>query len=1076
MHVLRWRLRATLVLALVAVSMPVSPALAIGTLDQEQPTIDSATIGGLAIGGSSQQKLGQTFTAGLTGTLTEIAVPVACDAGATLAVEIRNVAGGAPGATVLASTSVPATSLPQFFPATPAFRTISFASGAAVSAGTSYAFVLTAGDPGCGIFQGPVGDPYTQGDLYFDAPPNAPGWVCKCDFANARRDLPFRTYVEAAPSADLSILLTDSADPVLSSFTSYSYTAAVWNLGPSTPANAVVTFTLPSNLTYLSGTGCVAALPTVTCTVGALLPPDGSNTVKLATIQVQPNGGGTSATVSAAVSSELADPVAANNSATETTTITPVADLELVSLTGPATATVGDVVSFTATARNNSTHYAIPQSAIQISLPAGLTFQSISGSATATGCGPQSPPWPPACLFGPLAPGAQESATVTAMATSPGSYLILAETGNLGSIIEFDTANNAKSHAVTVSAPATADLSVTVTDSTDPAVIGSGYSYTVTVTSAGPATVDAQVSLALPSNLALTGAQAGCTLTSPVICTFAAIPSGATMSRTVFVNATSGTSATVTATVAGTLSDPDPANNVATETTTLTPPSADLSLLLTDSADPVLSSFTSYSYTAAVWNLGPSTPANVVVTFTLSPNLSYVGGNNCLATLPTVTCTVGTLLPPDGSNTVKLATINVQPNGGGTSATVSAVVSSELADPVSTNNSATETTTITPLADLELVSLTGPASATGGGVVTFTATARNNSTHYAIPQSGIQISIPAGLTFQSISSTPAATTCAYPSTSGHAGCLFGPLAPGAQESVTVNAVATTPGTYAIIAETFNLGSIIELDTTNNAKPASLTVTGETASGNLSTSTPVSTDSEGDGATAADPVETTVSAPGGPTGPVTITETPTTGTPPSGWSFFGQQIVITAPAASAMTPLQISFDIHGSVIPSGQTLSTIQVFRNGVAVGDCTAYGPIVPDPCVASRTTTVSGVRIFVYTSAASTWNLGFHLPFTFQGFRAPLDGQRTAVRAGSTVPIKFSLGSDQGMHVLAAAYTTTCGSTFRTNIAASALRYDAAEGHYIVNWRTDRSWSGCRELVLELTDGSSHRATLQFR
>ena len=616
----------------------------------------------------------------------------------------------------------------------------------------------------------------------------------------------------------------------------------------------------------------------------------------------------------------------------------------------------------------------------------------------------------------------------------------------------------------------TADLSVTLTDSTDPAQIGSAYSYTLTVTNGGPATVDATASLALPSNLDLAGVQAGCTLASPVVCTFAAISSGATMSRVVFVNATSGTSATVTATLGGTFSDPDASDNVATETTALTPPPADLSISLSESVDPVLSTYTSYSYTAAVTNLGPATPTNVVVTFTLSSNLTYLSGSGCVATPPTVTCTVGTVPVP------ALATIFVRPDGGGTSATVSAVVSSELADPVSTNDMDTEATTILPVADLELVSLTGPASATGGDVVTFTATARNNSTLYAIPQSGIEISLPAGLTFQSISGSATVTTCAPPSPPWAAACLFGPLAPGAQESVVLTALVTTPGTYAILAAAGNLGSIIELDTANNTKSAALTVTGEAASGNLSPSTPVTTDGEGDGTTPADPIETTVSGPAGLTGPVTITETAATGTPPTGWSFFGQQVVISAPAGTAMDPLQISFDIHGSVIPSGQTLSTIQIFRNGVAVGDCTAYGPIAPDPCVASRTATASGVRILVYTSAASTWNFGFHLPFTFRGFGAPLDGQRSTVRAGSTVPIKFSLGGDQGTHVLAAAYTTICGSTARTDIAASALRYDAAEGQYILNWRTDRSWTGCRDLILQLSDGSSHRATVQFR
>jgi hypothetical protein len=45
------------------------------------------------------------------------------------------------------------------------------------------------------VFQGPPGDSYLGGNLFFDARPNPPGWVCNCEFPGERLDLPFQTVV-----------------------------------------------------------------------------------------------------------------------------------------------------------------------------------------------------------------------------------------------------------------------------------------------------------------------------------------------------------------------------------------------------------------------------------------------------------------------------------------------------------------------------------------------------------------------------------------------------------------------------------------------------------------------------------------------------------------------------------------------------------------------------------------------------------------------------------------------------------------------------------------------------------------
>jgi hypothetical protein len=111
-----------------------------------------------------------------------------------------------------------------------------------------------------------------------------------------------------------------------------------------------------------------------------------------------------------------------------------------------------------------------------------------------------------------------------------------------------------------------------------------------------------------------------------------------------------------------------------------------------------------------------------------------------------------------------------------------------------------------------------------------------------------------------------------------------------------------------------------------------------------------------------------------------------------------------------------------------------------------------------------------------------------FTGFFAPVDPAPTfnVVKAGQAVPVKFSLGGDQGLAIFATGPAPTlvpCPSsavvdTVEETVAgsASSLRYDSATGQYIYVWKTERTWAGtCRALSIELTDGTTHRALFKF-
>lgn len=148
---------------------------------------------------------------------------------------------------------------------------------------------------------------------------------------------------------------------------------------------------------------------------------------------------------------------------------------------------------------------------------------------------------------------------------------------------------------------------------------------------------------------------------------------------------------------------------------------------------------------------------------------------------------------------------------------------------------------------------------------------------------------------------------------------------------------------------------------------------ETTSENLAPDATLTSDAEDDGATAEDPMETSITSPVG--GATSVTETTsTTQTEPANYSFLGQQANITTPPSTAERPLRFEFRLDSSLIPAGETESTVEVFRNGILVQNCTdgASNVAAPDPCVLGRQLLEDGdVRFTILTSAASRWKVG---------------------------------------------------------------------------------------------------------
>ena len=112
---------------------------------------------------------------------------------------------------------------------------------------------------------------------------------------------------------------------------------------------------------------------------------------------------------------------------------------------------------------------------------------------------------------------------------------------------------------------------------------------------------------------------------------------------------------------------------------------------------------------------------------------------------------------------------------------------------------------------------------------------------------------------------------------------------------------------------------------------------------------------------------------------------------------------------------------------------------------------------------------------------------YDFGGFLSPIDPSGVNVtKAGQAIPIKFSLNGDQGLNILAdgspssrmvVCITTDEEGQVDESISNSGLSYDAETDTYTYVWKTQEGWkNSCRELVLELSDGSVYTAQFQFK
>jgi len=122
-------------------------------------------------------------------------------------------------------------------------------------------------------------------------------------------------------------------------------------------------------------------------------------------------------------------------------------------------------------------------------------------------------------------------------------------------------------------------------------------------------------------------------------------------------------------------------------------------------------------------------------------------------------------------------------------------------------------------------------------------------------------------------------------------------------------------------------------------------------------------------------------------------------------------------------------------------------------------------------------------TSASSAFYSVIYAFTGFSGLNAP--PALNAAKAGGSTAVKFSLGGNRGLAILALGSPTSVAISCLTGAkAVNALHTDTAgnltyarNGTYTYDWRTDNTWAGtCRQLTVRLMDGTEHVVNFRFK
>ncbi|WP_174367791.1 S-layer family protein [Deinococcus sp. JMULE3] len=624
---------------------------------------------------------------------------------------------------------------------------------------------------------------------------------------------------QTAPrTADLSVTKTDGVTSVNAAGTT-TYTITVSNAGPNsttaTLTDPVVTGLTKTGVTCTGATGgavCPTS-PTVSGLESGLALgkiPSGATLTFSVTANVTATSGSVSNTVTVAVPSTTIEPSTTNNSATDTDTVTPVADLSVTKTNGVSGLTPLTSTIYTIRVTNNGPS-SVTGATLSDPAVAGLTVTSVACSGTPGQCAaaPTIVQLQAGYALPALASGQFYEIRVTATVTATsGSVSNTATVAAPGGTTDPTPANNSETDTDTI-APVS-DLAI---DKSGAAAVGSGgvVTYTLRVWNNGPSSVSGvSVTDSIPAGFTVTGIS--CAATGTATC--------GTQSFT--ASSVTITSGTLSVDTAPTNATPD--GNFLTYTLTGTAPTSGT---LSNTASVVVPGGVTDGVTGNNTS-GTVTTLIVDAVDDAAVNLAFgaggtvtVLGNDTLGAAAATTANVTVSIVDKGGLTglsVNGGQLNVPPGTGSGSYTVTYQICS-VTTPTACDTATVPINIGTATADVSITK-TAAGFAQPGDTITYTLTVTNAGPNAA---DGVSVTdtLPTGVTY--VSSTPAGAVSGSTLT-----WTLGTLPAGAQQAITVVVTAPDEVTLLSTPATRTLTNTASVSTTttetNGANNAATAVT------------------------------------------------------------------------------------------------------------------------------------------------------------------------------------------------------------------------------------------------------------
>jgi uncharacterized repeat protein (TIGR01451 family) len=521
--------------------------------------------------------------------------------------------------------------------------------------------------------------------------------------------------VATATQADLSITNAGSPNPV-NAGQNITFSQIVANGGPAAASTITLTETLPANTTFVSlaapGWTCTAVAP-YQCTIATLAANATATATFVVTVNTTVASGATITDTASVASSVTTDPNPGNNSATASVLVADSSDLSVTNSASPVPVIAGNNITYAQVVTNAGPSVATAASFTE-NTPPNTTFVQLTPIPGGWSC-----TLPTAgnagtitCTNPSFAAGTASFPVVVKVTAGTAAGTAVNDTATISSsTTDPNLANNSASAADVVATATQADLVTTNSAAPTSVAAGSNVTYTQIVTNDGPAAAStgATFTQTTPPNTNFQSIvpAAGWTCVTPAVgatgtitCTDAgtlAVNGTATFTLVLQVAAgtPSGTNIAEIATATAGNIVPNLTTNSATATVVVANAnSADMAIVKTATPSPTVADGDPLTYSLAVTNNGPASATNVIVTDPLPSAVTYLSATTTAGTCSeaggTVTCLLGTMANA-ATATVTIVTLAGTQGQASNTATVSA----DQTDPILTNNSSTQTETIT---------------------------------------------------------------------------------------------------------------------------------------------------------------------------------------------------------------------------------------------------------------------------------------------------------------------------------------------------------------------------------------------